>query len=135
MPRTRPAVSLLPFLLVTTLGAVLALLLRRTNALATAIAVIALLGALVTALAIRPGQAVAIGGAGLATTDYLRLFLVLGATVGLLLAIIGQAVGSRRGRAGRDPRVSSRRRLSPCRCPTRAWRSSRPRPGARSERS
>ena len=51
---------------------------------------------MVTALAIRPGQSVAIGGAGLATTEYLRLFLVLGSIVGLLLAIVGQAVGSRR---------------------------------------
>ena len=90
------AVSLLPFLIVTTVGAVVGLLLRRNDRLATGIAVIALLAALVTALTIQPGQSVAIGGAGLATTDYLRLFLVLGSAVGLLLVVIGHAVGSRR---------------------------------------
>jgi len=90
------AVSLLPFLIVTTVGAVVGLILRRNERLATGIAVIALLAALVTALAIESGQSLAIGGAGLATTDYLRLFLVLGSAVGLLLVVIGHAVGSRR---------------------------------------
>jgi formate hydrogenlyase subunit 3/multisubunit Na+/H+ antiporter MnhD subunit len=89
-------VSLLPFVLVTTVGAVLALLLRRTERVAITIAIVSLLGAVVTALAIQPGQSVAVGGAGIATTEYLRLFLVLGAFVGLLLAVVGQAVGSRR---------------------------------------
>ncbi|MBA2300870.1 MAG: hypothetical protein H0W22_08890 [Chloroflexi bacterium] len=88
--------SLLPFVLMTSVGAVLALLLRRNERIATAIAVVCLLGAVVTALAIRPGQSVVVGGAGFATTEYLRLFLVLGAIAGLLLAIVGQAVGSRR---------------------------------------
>jgi NADH-quinone oxidoreductase subunit N len=88
--------SLLPFVLVTSVGAVLALLLRRNAGVSTAISVTCLLGAAVTALAIKPGQSVVIGGAGIATTEYLRLFLVLGAVVGLLLAVIGQAVGSRR---------------------------------------
>ncbi|HUP54860.1 MAG TPA: hypothetical protein VM408_05085, partial [Methylomirabilota bacterium] len=75
--------SLLPFVFVTTVGAVLALLFRRTDRVAIPVALISLVGALVTALAIRPGQTVAIGGAGLATTEYLRLFLVLGSSVGL----------------------------------------------------
>jgi formate hydrogenlyase subunit 3/multisubunit Na+/H+ antiporter MnhD subunit len=88
--------SLLPFVLVTSVGAVIALLLRRREPVATAIAVVCLVGAVVTALAIRPGQSVVVGGAGFATTEYLRLFLVLGALVGLLLAVVGQAVGSRR---------------------------------------
>jgi len=88
--------SLLPFVLMTSVGAVLALLFRRNERIATAIAVVCLLGAVVTALAIRPGQSVVVGGAGFATTEYLRLFLVLGAIAGLLLAIVGQAVGSRR---------------------------------------
>ena len=88
--------SLLPFVLVTSVGAVLALLLRRNAGVATAISIACLLGAAVTALAIRPGQSVVVGGAGIATTEYLRLFLVLGAIVGLLLAVVGQAVGSRR---------------------------------------
>ncbi|MDF2735277.1 MAG: Proton-conducting rane transporter [Chloroflexota bacterium] len=91
--------SLLPFELVTTVGAVLALLLRSNARVATAIAVGGLFAAAVTALAISPGQSVVIGGAGIATTEYLRLFLVLGATVGLLLAVVGQAVGSARDAA------------------------------------
>ena len=88
--------SLLPFALVTSVGAVLALLLRRNDRVAVTIAIVSLVGAIVTALAIRPGQSVVIGGAGVATTEYLRLFLVLGASVGLLLAVVGQAVGSHR---------------------------------------
>ena len=88
--------SLLPFVLVTTVGAVLALLLRSNERVATGIAVGGLVGAAVTALAISPGQSVVIGEAGIATTEYLRLFLVLGATVGLLLVVVGQAVGSPR---------------------------------------
>ncbi len=88
--------SLLPFVVVTSVGAVLALLLRRDERVSTAISIACLLGAAVTAMAIRPGQSVVVGGAGFATTEYLRLFLVLGAMVGLLLAVVGQAVGSRR---------------------------------------
>ena len=37
-----------------------------------------------------------IGGGGLATTAYLRLFLVLGSLVGLGLAVAGLAGGTRR---------------------------------------
>ena len=88
--------SLLPFVLVTSVGAVLALLLRRNDRVAVTIAIVSLIGAVVTALAIRPGQSVVVGGAGIATTEYLRLFLVLGASVGLLLAVVGQAAGSHR---------------------------------------
>src|SRR5688500_376426 len=95
-PDRRPQMSLLPFVLVTCVGAVLALLLRRNAGVAAAISIACLLGAAVTALAITPGQSVVVGGAGIATTEYLRLFLVLGAIVGLLLAVVGQAVGSRR---------------------------------------
>src|SRR5688572_7300785 len=95
-PDRRHGMSLLPFVLVTSVGAVLALLLRRNAGVATAISIACLIGAAVTALAIRPGQSVVVGGAGIATTEYLRLFLVLGAIVGLLLAVVGQAVGSRR---------------------------------------
>src|SRR5688572_17743970 len=98
-PDRRPQMSLLPFVLVTSVGAVLALLLRRNAGVATAISIACLIGAAVSALAIRPGQSVVVGGAGIATTEYLRLFLVLGAVVGLLLAVVGQAVGSRRDAA------------------------------------
>jgi hypothetical protein len=91
--------SLLPFMLVTSAGAVIALLVRRDERLATASALACLVLALVSALSIRSGQTVVVGGTGVATTEYLRLFLVLGSLVGLLLAVVGQAVGSRRDAA------------------------------------
>ena len=57
---------------------------------------IALFAAVIAALLIRPGQSIAVGDGGIATTDYLRLFLVLAATVCLLLAIVGEATGVQR---------------------------------------
>lgn len=88
--------SLLPFLLVTGIGAALALLSRGMERVATAIGVIALLLAVVTAALIDPGDVLRIDDAGLATTAFLRLFLLLGAICGVLLAVIGAAAGSRR---------------------------------------
>lgn len=88
--------SLLPFLLVTGVGAALALLVRRSARLAAAIGGIALLLAVVTALAVTPGDVLVVDDTGLATTSFLRLFLVLGAVCGLVLAVIGAAAGSRR---------------------------------------
>ncbi|MEX2183895.1 MAG: proton-conducting transporter membrane subunit [Chloroflexota bacterium] len=88
--------TLLPFLIVTVGGAVAVLLVRGPERLATFIGLLALLAALATALAIEPGQSLVMGGSGIATTSYLRLFLVLGAGAGLLLAVIGTAAGSRR---------------------------------------
>lgn len=83
--------SLLPFLAVTIGGATLAFLLRSVDRLSTAVGAAALLGAAVTAGLIRPGEVLAVGGSGLVTTDFLRLFLVVGATTGLLLAVVGAA--------------------------------------------
>ncbi len=88
--------SLLPFLLVTGVGSVAALFVRRSERLSGAIGLVALVAAVVTALAIRPGETLVIGNGGVATTDYLRLFLVLGSVVGLLLGIVGEATGNRR---------------------------------------
>jgi formate hydrogenlyase subunit 3/multisubunit Na+/H+ antiporter MnhD subunit len=89
-------VSLLPFLFVTVVGAAAVLFVRRPERLASAIGFVALLAALVTALAIRPDDGLAVGGSGIVPTAYLRLFVVLGSAVGLLLAVIGAAAGSRR---------------------------------------
>jgi NADH:ubiquinone oxidoreductase subunit 2 (subunit N) len=88
--------SLLPFLVVTGLGAIATLMLRHRERLATRVGIAALFAAVVTGLLIRPGQIIEFGGGGIATTDYLRLFLVLGALVALLLAIVGEATASRR---------------------------------------
>jgi multicomponent Na+:H+ antiporter subunit D len=88
--------SLLPFLLVTGVGALAALSLRGRDRLATAVGVVALFAAVLAALLIQPGQSIAIGDDGIATTDYLRLFLVLGAVVCLLLAIVSAATGVER---------------------------------------
>lgn len=88
--------TLLPFLLVTVGGAVAVLFVRGPERVATAVGLLALVAALVTALALRPFDTLELGGSGIATTPYLRLFLVLGSFVGLLLAAIGTAAGSRR---------------------------------------
>ena len=53
-------------------------------------------GAVIAALAIEPGQTLVIGGSGLATSDYLRLFLVLGSVVGARADVAGLASGTRR---------------------------------------
>ena len=87
--------TLLPFLVVTGFGAVASLLFRSRPAAAWAIGFVALAAAVLTAILIRPNEAIIIGGGGLATTAYLRLFLVLASTVALLLAIVGEATGVR----------------------------------------
>ena len=88
--------SLLPFLIVTGLGAIATLMLRDRERIATRVGIVALFAAVVASLLIRPSQIIEIGSGGIATTDYLRLFLVLGALAALLLAIVGEATGSRR---------------------------------------
>jgi NADH:ubiquinone oxidoreductase subunit 2 (subunit N) len=88
--------SLLPFLVVTGLGAIAALSLRGRDRGATAVGVLGLVAAIVAALLIRPDQSIVFADGGIATTEYLRLFLVLGAVVCLLLAIVGAATGVER---------------------------------------
>ena len=88
--------SLVPFLLIAFIGATAAIVVRGPERLATTIGLVGLAGAAIAALAITPDSSLLVGGHGFATTAYLRLFLALGAIVGLLLAIVGAAVGSRR---------------------------------------
>ena len=88
--------SLLPFLLVTFGGTVVALGVRSIDRLETIVGTVVLVGAVLTALAITPDQVLVVGGSTIATTAYLRLFLVLGSVVGLLLALVGAAGGNRR---------------------------------------
>lgn len=70
---------------------------RGRTELSSVIGVGGLLAAIIAAIAIDPGQVVAIGSEGLATSAYLRLFLILGSAVGLGLAVAGLA-----GRTHRD---------------------------------
>jgi NADH:ubiquinone oxidoreductase subunit 2 (subunit N) len=87
--------SLLPFLLVTGVGAIAALLLRSRERATIAIGLVGLAAAVIAAFLIRPNETIVVGGGGLATTDYLRLFLILGSVVALILALIGEATGGR----------------------------------------
>ena len=86
--------SLLPFILVTAVGAVLATpaCARRRFA---AIGLVGLLAAVVTAATIRRRSS-CFDDAGLATTAFLQLFLLLAPSSGLVLAIIGWAFETRR---------------------------------------
>jgi len=87
--------SLLLFAVVAISFAGVAAVLREDPGPRRAVGLVGLVGALVAALAIDPGQIVDIGG-GLGTTAYIRLFLILGSLVGLGLAVSGEAGGSRR---------------------------------------
>jgi NADH:ubiquinone oxidoreductase subunit 2 (subunit N) len=89
-------VSLLPFLVVTIVAAAVSLLLRQRRDIAVSIGVLGLAVALVVALGIGPGEQIDIGGTALVTTEYQRLFLILGCVAGLCLAVIGVTAGSRR---------------------------------------
>jgi formate hydrogenlyase subunit 3/multisubunit Na+/H+ antiporter MnhD subunit len=89
-------VSLLPFLAVTVGAAAGALVFRTRPLLATSVGVAGLGAAVLVAVAIRPGERLALGGSALVTTDFLRLYLVLCSASGLALALVGIAAGSRR---------------------------------------
>jgi NADH:ubiquinone oxidoreductase subunit 2 (subunit N) len=89
-------VSLLVFVLVAFVFAGLAAVVREDARVRTALGLIGLIVALVAALLMDPAQSIEIGGGGIATTPYLRLFLILGSLVGLGLAVSGIAGGSRR---------------------------------------
>ena len=87
--------SLVAFLVVTFGFAGLALVLRARRRSTTVVGILGLVVAVFGALAIEPGQVLVIDGGGMATTAYLRLFLVLGSLVGLGLALAGLASGTR----------------------------------------
>ena len=88
--------SLLPFLLISIVMTGAALILRGRPPISTIVVLAGLVASLLAALAIRPGETIVIGGSTLATTDYLRLFLVLGCLSGLALALVGAFGGTRR---------------------------------------
>jgi len=64
---------------------------RGRNELSTVIGVGGLMAVAVAAIAIEPGEVLIIGSGGVATTAYLRVFLILGSLVGLGLATAGLA--------------------------------------------
>jgi len=88
--------SLVVFVVVAFGFAGTAVALRGRARAVTSVGLVGLGAAVVAAAAIEPDQVVVVGDAGLATTDYLRLFLVLGSAVGLGLAVAGLAGGTRR---------------------------------------
>jgi len=88
--------SLLVFVGIAFGASLLAMVLRGRAAIVPVVGLLGLAGCVLGAIAIQPGQALVIGGSGLATSPYLRLFLALGSLVGLGLAIAGVAGGTRR---------------------------------------
>ncbi|HEV8401587.1 MAG TPA: proton-conducting transporter membrane subunit [Candidatus Limnocylindrales bacterium] len=88
--------SLVVFVIVTSAFTALALGSRARPQLSNGIGIVGLVLAVILAITLVPGQIVVIGGGAIATTAYVRLFLVLGSVLGLALAISGQAGGSRR---------------------------------------
>jgi hypothetical protein len=88
--------SLLVFAGIAFGACLLAMVLRSRAAIVPVVGLLGLAGCVLGAIAIEPGQVLVIGGSGLATTPYLRLFLVLGSLAGLGLAVAGMAGGTRR---------------------------------------
>jgi len=86
-------VSLLPFLAAAFGAGSLALLARRSVAASTAIALAGLVVAVLAAAGIQPDEQLAVGDAVLVTTDYGRLFVVLGALAAVLLVVVAAAAG------------------------------------------
>jgi hypothetical protein len=88
--------SLLVFVVVAFGFAGLALALRARPLATTAVGLAGLGVAVVAAAAIEPGQLIDVGGGGLATSAYLRIFLALGSLIALGLAVAGLAGGGTR---------------------------------------
>jgi NADH:ubiquinone oxidoreductase subunit 2 (subunit N) len=89
--------SLLPFLAITFGASTAALLCRRWPRLSIWVGLLGLLGATIAALAIVPGDHLAVGSTGaLETTDFGRLFLALGCGTGLLVTLVGLATAWQR---------------------------------------
>ncbi len=88
--------SLVAFVVIAFTFAGLGIALRARGRLSAIVGLIGLVATAVAAAAIDPAQVVRIDVSGLATTAYLRLFLVLGSLAGLGLAVAGLAGGTRR---------------------------------------
>jgi NADH-quinone oxidoreductase subunit N len=83
--------SLVPFLAVCFGAAAAALFVRRYRRLSLAIGLLGLAVATIAALAIVPGDRLTVGPGRLETTEFGRLFLVLGCSTGLVAAVVGLA--------------------------------------------
>ena len=88
--------SLVLYLTVTFVAAGVAVIGRGRDGIASGVGLAGLAVAVVAAIAIDPAQTLTIGATVIATSDYVRLFLILGSLVGLALAIVGLAAGSSR---------------------------------------
>jgi NADH-quinone oxidoreductase subunit N len=88
--------SLLPFLAVTFGTAAGALIARSYQRLSLAIGLLGLIAATVAALAIVPGDRLAIGPGRLEATEFGRLFLALGCSTGSVIALVGLATAWQR---------------------------------------
>lgn len=88
--------SLMLYVVVALGGAVLTLAARRWHRPARLVGITGLVATSAAALTIEPGQVVDLGGSVLATTDYLRDFMLLGSIVGLGLGVSGVLAGTRR---------------------------------------
>ena len=84
-------VTVIPFLVIASAAGTLSLLLRSRRAWSTLLAAAGLVAMAVAALAMGPAASVEIGGVLLASSDWLRLYAVLGCVVGLLLIAIDSA--------------------------------------------
>jgi len=91
--------SLVVFVVVAFTSAGLALGLRARPMATASVGIVGLMATVLAAVAIDPAQAVVVGHSGLATTAYLRIFLILGSLVGLGLTVAGLAAGTRRDSA------------------------------------
>ncbi len=88
--------SLIPFLAIAFGMAAAALIVRRYRRLSLAIGLLGLLAATIAALAIVPGDRLTIGPGRIETTDFGRLFVALGCSTGLIIAIVGLATSYQR---------------------------------------
>ena len=87
--------SIVVFLVVAFGAAGIAFVGRGRPTFAITVGLIGLAASIVAAIAIDPTAVLDVGGSTLAASEYARLFLILGSVVGLILALVGLAAGSR----------------------------------------
>ncbi|MEO5940729.1 MAG: hypothetical protein ABIZ72_07100, partial [Candidatus Limnocylindrales bacterium] len=83
--------TVLPFLIASVGAGTMSLIMRSQRGWSTLIAVAGLVTMIVLAAAMGPSAAVRIGGMNLVTSEWLRLYALLGSVVGLLLVAVDAA--------------------------------------------